>query len=825
MTTSLKLALMMVLASLSQLSLAGPVNTVSIWPPRIDFQQRRSIEHLQLFEVDSQGVATADLTHDALWRVEPEGLAQIGFGAIVSPLKDGSGRVIARLKNGREISVALTVQNASVMKPWSFENQVQAVITRTGCNQGSCHGSAAGKNGFRLSLRGYASEIDYDALTRQAGGRRLVAGYPEKSLILWKSTGVIPHGGGVRIAPGTRDYSVISEWVAEGAKGLSEKAPKVIRLEVSPKQARFMAGQSGNVTVRAIYSDKSSEDVTSWAKFGTTSDTVLKVEEDGRFKAESAGEAFVTVWYASQVAVMPVAVPSSLKVPPELFASAAKTNRNKIDELNLSKLQILGIPPSPDAGDAAWLRRITLDTTGLLPTATEIQQFMIDSTPGKRQKAIDRLISSDAAIDYWAYQWSDLFLVSSNKLTAPAMWAFYQFVRDSVAQNKPWDQFSREILTARGGTLENGAGNYFVLHRDPTELMETTSVAFLGLSMACAKCHNHPMEKWTQDQYYGFTSLLSRVGLKDGNLAGDVIVSDRIDGDIMHPRKGRPMKPQPLDSASIGADDSRSRREALADWMTDPENPLFARAIVNRVWKKIFGRGLIDPEDDLRATNPASDTALLAWLEADFKAHKFDIRHLLSTLLQSSVYARSSNPVPGNAHDIIYQSHYVPKRLNAEILLDVYSQVTDVPTDFAGFPDKWRAMQLPDTKVANGFLSAFGRPERITTCSCERSNEPSVAQALHLANGSTLNNKLKSENGLVKRFSENLKDDKSLIRQIFLNTLSRQPGDKELSILLNQLQESSITAKSDVEKIALRRAALEDLFWAVLTSDEFLFNH
>ena len=823
MNISMIIAVIILLANMGQIHAAAPADLISIWPPEIAFQNGRSIEHVQLLQRDSSGVATADLTRDAEWRIEPSTLGKVESGAIVTPLNNGSGKIIAKLNNGREFSVPLRIQNADLQTPWSFENQVQAVITKTGCNQGSCHGSAAGKNGFRLSLRGYAPEVDYDALTRQASGRRLVPGHPEQSLMLWKAIGAVPHGGGVRIAPDTRDYMVLRDWISEGAKGLIENAPKVVRLEVSPERARFQSGQSGQVTVRAIYSDKSSEDVTSWAKFSTTSDTILKVDEDGRFKADQPGEAFATVWYASQVAVVPVAVPSKDHVAPEIFANAPRTN--KIDDLNLAKLKSLGIPPSPDAGDAAWLRRVTLDTTGLLPSSERLSQFLADKDRSKRNKEIERLLVSEAATDYWAYQWSDLLLVSSNKLPSPAMWSFYQFVRESVAQNKPWNQFSREILTARGGTLENGQGNYFVLHRDPTDLMETTSVAFLGLSMTCARCHNHPMEKWTQDQYYGFASLLSRVGLKDGSSAGEVIVSDRPEGEIMHPRKGKPMAPQPLDGASVTSDDIRSRREALADWMTAPENPLFARAIVNRVWKKVFGRGLIDPEDDLRATNPPSDADLLEWLEKDFIAHQFDIRHLLRTILQSSVYARSSTPVGGNGTDIKYLSHNVPRRLNAEVLLDVYSQVTEVPTDFTGFPEKWRAMQLPDTKVANGFLAAFGRPERVATCSCERSNEPSVAQALHLANGSTLNNKLKAETGLVKRWAEMNQDDATTIRKLFIKTLSRPPENQELTELVRQLNVATASAKTNTEKTVMRRAALEDLCWAVLTSDEFLFNH
>ncbi|MCA1686997.1 MAG: DUF1549 and DUF1553 domain-containing protein, partial [Planctomycetia bacterium] len=334
-------------------------------------------------------------------------------------------------------------------------------------------------------------------------------------------------------------------------------------------------------------------------------------------------------------------------------------------------------------------------------------------------------------VDYWAYKWSDLLLVSSNKLPVPAMWSFYRFVRRSVAGNTPWDEFARAIVTAKGNTLKNGAANYFVLHRDPIDLTESSSMAFLGLSLTCARCHNHPMEKWTQDQYYGMASLFARVQLKDAGDPGDVVVIPAAAGEVRHPRTGAVMAPQPLDAEAVPADARGDRREAFADWLARPDNPYFARAVVNRVWRNFFGRGLIDPEDDLRATNPASDEPLMDWLVADFLAHRYDVKHLIRTIMTSSAYARSSLPVPGNASDTKFLSHYPVKRLPAEVILDAIARVTDVPSKFPGYPAGWRSLQLPDTKVESTFLTSFGRPDRLNTCSCERSSEPSMTQALH----------------------------------------------------------------------------------------------
>lgn len=794
-----------------------------IRPLRVDLQSLNSVKSLQLLDTDEKGRLTDDLTDEATWTVEPAELGRIETGPVFIPAREGKGEVVARLKNGREFRSPVEIQSKNRHEEWSFENHVQPVLTKLGCNSGPCHGSAAGKSGFRLSLRGYAPELDHAALTRQAGGRRVTAGHPEESLMIWKATGSVPHGGDARVAPGTRDFEILAGWIAAGAKGINPKTATPVRLEVSPSAVVFQKGKSGRLIVDCLYSDGTREDVTAWAKFGTTDETILKVSESGRFTAESPGEAFITVWFSSLVATTVVTVPAGLNIPESIFVNAGKSNQ--IDEYNLTKLRSLQIPPSPDAGDSAWLRRVTLDLTGSLPSYETTTSFLKDKAADKRSRMVDRLIGSAEFVDYWSYQLSDLLLISSNKLTTPAMWSFYNFVREGVAENKPWDVFARQIITSTGTTLENGAGNYFVLHRDPTDLTETTSVAFLGLSLTCARCHNHPLEKWTQDQYYGFASLLSRVGLKDGQAMGETVVSDRPDGEIFHPRKSRAMPPQPLDAMPLKADSPQTRREALAAWMTSPENPLFARAIINRVWKRFFARGLMEPEDDLRATNPPTDAELLSWLESDFKSNHYDLRRLMKTITTSATYARSGKPLPENTTDLKFLSHALPRRLPAEVLLDIYSQTTGVASSFPGFPEKWRALQLPDTKVANNFLASFGRPERLATCSCERSNEPSVAQALHLANGETLNSKLKSDQGLPRQFAQSSLSAGELVRKLFLITLTREPTTNEMKSFVGAISRATNDSKKPEMKESELRVAWEDLFWAILTSDEFLFNH
>jgi hypothetical protein len=527
------------------------------------------------------------------------------------------------------------------------------------------------------------------------------------------------------------------------------------------------------------------------------------------------------------VAVSEVTVPFPNTVADETFTRAER--RNFIDELVLKKLQALRIPPSPLCSDAEFIRRVYLDTIGILPTPEETKQFLADPKPDKRARLIDQLLERPEFVDYWAYKWSDLLLISSRRLPQPAVWAFYQYVRQSVADNKPWDQFAREILTARGSNLSNGAANYFVMHRDIAELTEKTTVTFLGISLTCARCHNHPIEKWTQDQYWAVANLFSRVAQKNGDRPGEVIVYELPAGDVPHLRKGIPMPPAPPDGQPLPLSDPRSRREYFANWLTSPENPYFARALVNRVWRHFLGRGLVEPEDDLRLTNPPTNAELLEALTRDFVQHRFDVKHLIRTILNSATYQRSSQTVPANEADDRFYSHYLVRRLPAEVVLDIYSQVTNVPTPFtqikvgttggvAGtnqFPLGTRALQLPDSLVVSGFLDSFGRPDRSQPCACERMSDASMTQALHLNNGQTLNDKLRAKTCRIEAWLQEKITLEEAVRRLYLLALCREPTDKEKAQLL------AIIGKRD----SLSREDLEDLFWAVLTTPEFLFNH
>jgi hypothetical protein len=709
---------------------------------------------------------------------------------------------------------------------WSFRNDVQPVLAKAGCSSGACHGAAAGQGGLKLSLRGYDDEGDWKAITRSALGRRIVLSDPGRSLLLLKPTGAVPHKGGERFTTNSVEYQILSEWIAAGAPGPKAGDPRIQRLEVFPMRTESKPGATQQITVKAHFSDGAVRDVTRWAKFTDANASVTLVDESGGVKVMGFGEGAVTAWYLSRIAIATVTAPYTNRVSPEIFSRAPQ--RNFIDELVLAKLRELNLPPSPRCTDEEFIRRASLDTIGTLPTVPEVREFLSNSQADKRDRLIESLLVRPEFVDYWTYKWSDLLLVSSERLKPAAMWSYYHWIRNHVAANTPWDRFVRTLVTAKGSTLENGAANFYALHDDPPNMAETTTQAFLGMSINCAKCHNHPMEKWTNDEYFGFANLFARVRAKSGNADGEKIIFASSAGDINQPLTGRPQKPRPLEGAPLPIDDPSDRREAMAAWLTSPENPYFARSIVNRVWANFFGVALVEPVDDLRVTNPASNEKLLSAAGRFLASQKFDLKALMREILQSETYQRSSTPRPENAADTRFYSRYYPKRLMAEVLLDAYAQVAETPTEFRvdlrnqnrGLGDKYpatlRAIQLPDTKTFSYFLETFGRPDRLKTCACERTAEPSMSQALHIANGDTLNKKLAARDSVVSKLIAAKLPDERLIEEVFLTCLARRPTEAEQRKLLKTLTES----KSDE-----RRLVIEDLYWALMSSKEFLFNH
>lgn len=785
----------------------------------------------QIIVVSEEGGQTiADHTSTAQFVSANPKITSIDKTGRVTALADGETAITATV-DGKQAIAKVHVSKTQTPAESTFRNHVIPVLTRMGCNSGACHGALAGKGGLKLSLRGYDPETDHFVLTRQALARRVDQSRPEKSLLLLKPTRTMPHGGGRRFDDDSREYQILLDWIKAGAKSIDEKDAKLERLEVLPASARLKPKDTFRIVVRAWYSDGTVEDVTSLARFTSSEDLVANVNDAGFISVVGYGEAAINVGFGTRVAAVTVTSPFANNIPANVYTSSPKANI--IDELVVKKLQQLRLPLSGQCTDEEFIRRVYLDACGILPTPAEVNKFAASLEKNKRSKLIEALLDRPEFVDYWSYKWSDLLLISTRKLPQPAMWSFYRGVRESVANNKPWNQFTRELLTATGGTLDNGFGNYFVLHKDVAELSEATSVTFMGMSITCARCHNHPMERWTQDQYWSMANLFSRVGLKNGDRQGEVIVTAKASGDVLHPRRGIAMPPTPLDGKPVEIDSPEDRRVAFVDWLTAPENPYFARALVNRIWRNFMGRGLVEAEDDLRETNPPSNRELLDALAKDFVEHGYDVKHLMRQIMNSSAYQRSSKPVDGNGDDDRFYSRYIVRRLSAEVILDAMSQVTGVPTPFneiytgveggksgtTNYPMGTRALQLPDSRVASRFLDAFGRPDRIATCSCERQQDATVGQALMLNNGQVLNDKLRAKTSLLNEWLNTKLSDEEVVKQLFLAALSRTPKEHELKKC------TALLKAAPVEKQEIRREALEDLFWAVLTTSEFVFNH
>ncbi len=738
------------------------------------------------------------------------------------------GLVVVGLAMGRLVAAGTVVKT----EPVSFRNDVLPILSKAGCNTGGCHGSLAGKGGFRLSLFAYNPEADHFAITRESQGRRVESSDPGLSLLLTKPTTLVRHKGGKRLETDSVDYHTLARWIAQGAPGPRADEPALESLEISPAVRTVNTGDVVPVTVRARYSNGHVRDVTPWARYTSTDETVASVDPQGRATILGPGQGAITAWYSSRIVLARLTSPYSNTVPAAVFAAVPRTNF--IDARVVEQLERLHLEPSPAASDATFVRRAFLDVIGRLPTPEEVREFEHDSAPDRHARLADRLLARTEFVDYWAYKWSDVLLVTGARLRPEAVRAYSDWIRSRVAANTPWDRMVRELITAKGSAVEEGASNFFAVHQDPEAMAENVSQAFLALSINCARCHNHPLEKWTNDQYYQFANLFARVRAK--GWGGDARSGDgrrtlfvQAAGDLIQPRTGRPQPPAPLDGAPIAAEDPRDRRELLADWLTSPSNPYFARAAANRVWANFFGSGVVEPVDDLRASNPASNEPLLADLAAHLVRSGFDLRDLMRQILTSHTYRRSTDVLPGNREDRRHYSRFFPRRLSAEVLSDAIADVTGVPDRFtelalndgsteasSAFTNVVRSLQLSDASVKSYFLKTFGRNQREITCECERSNQPSLVQALHLSNGSTLNDKIAAPAGRLARTFADASTPAAWLDGLWTRCLGRPPTERERSAALKAFQEAP---RSEQRQVA------EDLGWSILSSREFLFQH
>ena len=702
----------------------------------------------------------------------------------------------------------------------NFLRDVAPVLNKAGCMSGTCHGAAKGKNGFKLSLRGYDPQFDYEALLYDLGGRRFNRADPGRSLMLTKPTQQVAHGGGLRFEINSDYYKIIYNWIAQGVPYGDPAVDSVKSLAVEPQDI-FMEKPGGTVTVKivATFNDGATRDVTKEANIDSNIPDVATVGAAADIKGSRIGEATLLVRYQGKFTSVPVTVLN----PAPGFAWKQLPQNNYIDQLIDAKLQRLKIQPSGMVDDAGFLRRVSLDLTGQLPDPNEIRAFVADAAPSKlkRSRLIEKLIGSPAFIDHWTLKWGDLLQANRKYMGEKGVYEFDEWIRESFQANKPYDQMVREILSASGSSNENPAANFFRVTRDPKPTMEKTTQVFLGVRMVCAQCHDHPFERWTQNQYYEMSAFYSALGIRPGYEVGEEIVfNQRADFDMKHPKDGRVMKPAFIVPASYGSSgpvptDSH-RRMALAEWVTARDNPFFAKSTVNRVWSYFFGRGIIDPVDDIRASNPPSNPALLDAMTKDFIEHNFDLRRLMRTIANSRTYQASLTPNQWNAKDFDNFSHAVPRRLAAEELLDALTLATGVHPNLPEVPPDTRAEQLPDPHVGqDGFLDLFGRPSRESSCECERRSDISLPQALNLVNGQTISDAVAGGDGRVAKAILSGKSDRDLIEELYLASFSRPPTAAEVDQALKYLSSGSRG----------RAALAQDLLWALVNSKPFLYNY
>ncbi|MBB6049248.1 DUF1549 and DUF1553 domain-containing protein [Armatimonas rosea] len=741
----------------------------------------------------------------ALSLADPK-LAVLSKNGTLWPRKDGTTVLTAQYK-GQKITIPVTVTGLTGAKPPRFTSDVIPVLTRYGCNQGGCHGATQGKGGFKLSLQGYDPEADYDSITRAAAGRRLSPAQPENSLLLRKPTMRVSHKGGQLFEPGSPPYQLLVDWIAAGMPRPKADEPEVTGLEIVPPTRTLALGQKQRFRVWANFADKARRDVSAEALFSVSDGTVAQVSPEGDAKIVGKGEGAILIRYQDRVATASLLSPFSKPRP-------AQPQPTNIDRLIENKLAALGLDASPTCSDSDYLRRVSLDLTGLLPTPDTTRAFLADTDPQKRSKLVETLLARPEYVDYWTLKWGDLLRSNRNVLNDKGLIALNRWIRDSVAANKPWNTMARELLLAQGSAYDDGPANYFRAAATPDALTETTSQVFLGVRIQCARCHNHPYEKWKQDQYYQFAAFFSRVKTKNGEAADEKIVYTVSSGESVNPRTGKTMVPTALGGAPVAKEFTGDRRLAFADWLTDTKNPFFAKVVVNRLWKHFLGQGLIEPVDDVRVTNPPTNPVLLDWLAADFVNHGYDLKHTMRTILATRAYQRTAFPTKINVADTRYFSHYFFKRLDAESLLDAVGSATGSPEKFGGYPAGMRAAELPDTTAGSYFLDLFGRPARNIVCQCERQDAPNLGQLLHFMNGKGINEKLSSKTGRIAKLIEAKTPDTKLVEELYLASVSRLPDQGELFDAVVSLRE----AKD-------KRQEAEDILWALLNSKEFLFNH
>ena len=764
---------------------------------------------------DSDGEAV-DVTRSAGFAAEAEGVFTVDASGIARPVGAGTGTLIVSV-DGQEVRVPVEVGSLEA-RPIDFERDVQPIFTRLGCNAGACHGKQRGQNGFQLSLLGFDSDFDYGALVKEARGRRVSLTAPDASLLLQKPAGLAPHGGGVRLPAGSDEYAMLLRWIAAGAPRSQPETPALERVEVQPQLRRMTADEQQQLVVTAHYRDGSTRDVTPLATFQSNESAIAAVDEHGLITAGTVvGESAIMARYMGQFAICRVSVPLSGDVPAEFYAALPRNNF--IDEHVWTLLERLRLQPSESAPDHTFLRRAYIDAIGRMPTVEEARAFLHDASPDKRERLVDDLLARGEYAEHWANKWADLLRPNPYRVGIKATLNYDAWIRDSFRRNQPYDEFVRELITAQGSTFRNGNVTLFRDRREPDEITTIVSQLFLGIRLECAKCHHHPFEVYGQEDFYSFAAYFAKLGRKGTGLSPPISGSEEFvftaeNGSVSHPLTGEVLPPRPLFGEAPEVASVRDPRGRLAAWLTSPENHYFARTMANRVWADLMGIGLVEPVDDLRATNPPTNEALLGALGDHFRDSGFDLKQLIRAIMTSHVYGLSSLPNERNIVDTRNYSRHYRQRLRAEVLLDSIGQITGVPEQFAAMPPDASAKEIWTHRVESLFLDSFGRPDPNQDPPCERIAEPTVVQVLHLMNSTNLYGKLAGDDGLPARIAATDAEPSQIVEELYLSVYSRFPTEEELKIGVGLYENENSN----------RRLATEDLLWALLNTPEFVFK-
>ena len=733
-------------------------------------------------------------------------------GTVAFPAANGEASLNVDV-DGKTAAVKVVVENQDQPQPVSFLYDTLAALSKNSCNAGACHGSPSGKGGFRLSLRAFDPKLDELTLIREDFGRRTNSLDPDNSLLLLKLLMKVAHGGGRQIRADDPAYAVIRDWIAEGCQMDTAEAARPVRIDVYPKSGRVLKKPAvqQQLSVWAHYSDGSVRDVTPLAVYSSSDVEVADVDRNGLVEGQKRGEVAVVVRYLEFIESSFITFIEDV----EDFVWNDPQVNNYIDDAVDQKLMQLKYLPSDLCTDEEFIRRVYLDVIGILPTLEEVTAFAADQDPNKRDKAVDQLLDRPEYSKFWALKWGDLLRLTSGQVTNEGVYKYYRWVERSFRENKPYDQFATELLTATGSTFSNPAANFYRTSKDMNDCVETISQVFLGARLQCAKCHNHPFERWTQDNYYGMAAFFNRVQRKNTKLANEMFIFVSQSGEVTQPRTQQQMKPWVPGQGDIENPNEFDRRLDFAKWLTEPDNPFFAKIEVNRIWSQVFGRGIVEPADDFRDTNPPSNALLLDQLAQDFVDNGYDRKKILATILKSRTYQTSYQPNDFNEDDTKYFSHYQPRLLSAEQLLDAICHVTQVAESFGGLPAGTKATHLPAPDLVNNeFLKIFGQPERQTVCACERTNESNLSMAIQFFNGPLIYGKLKDESNSFRKSMTDGKSNTEIITLLYNLAVCRNPSDTELKASLEHIE-----SKED------RVEALEDICWAILNTNEFLFQH